>query len=232
MSAPSSGRPRWIALLDLAALGALAAAAGLLGARLAAAPPAAWWPLLALAIVAGVAAADLASGLVHWFCDTWFSPSTPWVGRLLIAPFREHHDDPLAITRRGVAEVSAYNALLGAVLLAGLAPWADAFGRTLLPSVALAFGSALALATVATNQIHRWAHLSRPPRLVAWLQRAGLLLSPAMHARHHEGAQDRAYCVTVGWCNPLLDRSGLLPRIEARVARARHRHGAAVRREA
>ena len=44
------------------------------------------------------------------------------------------------------------------------------------------------------------------PRPVAWLQGAGLILTPARHARHHTASHAGAYCVTTGWLNPLLDR--------------------------
>jgi ubiquitin-conjugating enzyme E2 variant len=180
--------------------------------------------------VGGIALADLGSGVFHWFCDTWFAPDTPWIGRFLIAPFREHHVDPLAITRRGALEVSGSNALLGAPLLLLAAPLADELGRGG-PAAALGvLWTTAVLAVVATNQIHCWAHVPRPPRAVAWLQRAGLLLSPAAHARHHRGHQRGAYCVTVGWCNPLLDGSRILVQIERRIGRMGARHAA--RREA
>jgi Lipid desaturase domain len=51
-----------------------------------------------LAAVVGLAlgffAAGLASGLVHWFCGTYFDPRTPLLGPIFFAPFREHHVDP------------------------------------------------------------------------------------------------------------------------------------------
>jgi hypothetical protein len=65
----------------------------------------------------------------------------------------------------------------------------------------------------ATNHIHRWAHARRPPPIVGALQRAGLVLSPAHHARHHR-RHDGAYCVTCGWLNPLIDGSGVLAALE------------------
>lgn len=217
-------RPRWVRALDLASVLAFVATAGLFAARLGPPPPS-WWPLLIPALLAGVAAADLASGLVHWFCDTFFRPETPGLGPLLIAPFREHHVDPLAITRHGPLEVTGNNALLGTVLLATALPVAERFGQSLGASLFVAFWTAGVAAGVATNQIHRWAHLPRPPRVVAWLQRAGVLLPPEAHALHHGELHRGAYCVTSGWCNPLLDRSGILPALEALVARWRRGRG-------
>jgi hypothetical protein len=59
----------------------------------------------------------------------------------------------------------------------------------------------------ATNQFHRWAHEDNPARWVRALQRAGLILSPEHHAAHHASPQDKSYCITVGWMNPLLDKT-------------------------
>jgi ubiquitin-conjugating enzyme E2 variant len=66
----------------------------------------------------------------------------------------------------------------------------------------------------ATNQIHRWAHQPRPPRLARWLQRARLAIRAEDHARHHSAAHDRSFCITSGWCNAPLDRSEAWARIE------------------
>ncbi|HXH62472.1 MAG TPA: fatty acid desaturase CarF family protein, partial [Fimbriimonadaceae bacterium] len=59
----------------------------------------------------------------------------------------------------------------------------------------------------------------RIPRVVRWLQCAGVVISPAHHARHHRSDGRRAFCVTTGWLNPALDRVDLFGRIERGVAR-------------
>ena len=51
------------------------------------------------ALLAGYVAADIGSGTLHWFFDTWLSAKTPVLGSMFVRPFREHHVDPLAITR-------------------------------------------------------------------------------------------------------------------------------------
>lgn len=56
--------------------------------------------LVVAAVLAGILACDFAAGAVHWACDTFFSPGTPVLGPAIIASFREHHRDPLAMTRR------------------------------------------------------------------------------------------------------------------------------------
>jgi ubiquitin-conjugating enzyme E2 variant len=203
------------ALVDLASVAAFAGLWLALGVRLALGGDAATL-LLALALAAplGLVLADLASGVVHWLADTWFDAATPVVGRLVIAPFREHHRAPDAIVRHGFLEVTGNNALACVPGLAALLAWPLAeervdLWRALLEATALATAAAVG----ATNHLHRWAHATRAPRAVAWLQRRGLALSPARHAAHHVAA-DRAYCVATGWLNPLLDRSGLFPALE------------------
>lgn len=219
-----AARPRWLDLLDSAGFGALALAAAWALLRVdAAALPAAWPAAAALAALAGLLTADLLSGVVHWLGDTFFEPETPLVGAWLIAPFREHHRDPTAITRHGVLEVGGSSALAVAPLIA-LTGWLAGRGGSAACTVAV-FALALGLAAVATNPIHRWAHAAQPPRFVAWLQRRGLILSPAHHARHHAGGHRRAYCVTTGWLNPLLDGTRVFAHLERCVRRARRAPG-------
>src|SRR5262245_61717865 len=55
------------------------------------------WPLV-LGVVCGYLLADLGSGFVHWTFDTWWSPTTPVVGKAFVEPFRIHHVDPVDIT--------------------------------------------------------------------------------------------------------------------------------------
>jgi plasmanylethanolamine desaturase len=196
--------------LDVVAVGLFLVTAGWIAARLVTAPfGAADIALLPAEFVVGYLAADLASGLVHWFCDSFFDEETPIIGHALIRPFREHHSAPVAMTRHGFLEVNGNNCL---VLLFLLVPMAVLGG----PATAggevpwLSFqvtGLAFALVTFATNQFHKWAHLPEPrPPTVRWLQATGLVLTPAHHARHHLPPHDAAFCVTAGWMNPLFDR--------------------------
>ena len=181
-------------------------------------PDAAWWCLPAALL--GWLTADLVSGIAHWLCDRYGSERTPLLGSALIRSFREHHADPLAMTRHGFLELCGNNALVMVPVLAAAAQRELPLARGAPAGLALdvcvlVFG----LAIFATNAIHRWAHLSDAPRPVAWLQRHRVLLSPAEHARHHVGAHDRAYCVTSGWCNAPLDRLRLFRRLERGLAR-------------
>jgi ubiquitin-conjugating enzyme E2 variant len=69
------------------------------------------------------------------------------------------------------------------------------------------------------NQLHYWAHQADPPQPVRWLQRTGAVLTPARHARHHRAPCTRAYCISTGWLNPLLDATHAWRRLERIVTR-------------
>ena len=173
------------------------------------APTVAGWLAAGLGLVFGWALADLVSGLFHYWADELASEHTPWLGRNLIVPFREHHHDPLAMTQHGVGETNGDNALgallvMVAILALGPAGPGSALQAALAAGV-LGFSGAVLL----TNQIHKWAHVRHAPRAVRFLQRHRVLLAPVHHAQHHR-AHDRAYCITSGWFNPFLDR--ILPR--------------------
>jgi hypothetical protein len=216
----ASERPIALRLLDLASVAGFAVVTGALAIRL---WSVAWEasPLLHIVLGAGLGyvLADVVSGVVHWFCDTFFHEDTPVIGRAFIHPFREHHLDPLAITRHGFLEVNGNNCLamlplLVAVWILGAPRAGEAVPALFWQSAALGF----ALATFATNQFHKWAHQERPGAAVRWLQRTGLVLSPAHHARHHSEPYRQAFCITAGWLDPLLDRYRIFERIE-RLAR-------------
>lgn len=157
--------------------------------------------------LAGLIVCDLVSGVVHWACDTFFAETTPVIGGALIAPFREHHRDPLAMTRRRFLDVNSSNCFVVLPFLV-YAAWRD------VAIVQDAFILAFAPATILTNQFHQWAHARQVPSWVRWLQRVRVVLPPEAHARHHGAAHGSSYCVTAGWLNPMLDRLDVFGRLE------------------
>jgi ubiquitin-conjugating enzyme E2 variant len=196
----AASRAWWMMVLEAGAVTAFGALTAVLVERLVRGVSA--WrevPIVVAAGVAGYALADVASGVTHWFCDTFFEEDTPGIGRVLIFPFREHHRDPAGMTRHGFLELTG-NSCLALLPVLGLGlryrthPAADA---------ALV---AFALALFATNLFHMWAHSERVPAAVAWLQRRRLILSPDVHEVHHRPGNRGAHAVTNGWTNPLLDR--------------------------
>jgi ubiquitin-conjugating enzyme E2 variant len=174
--------------------------------------------MFVLAIPLGAMLADFLSGVIHWFCDTFFEEdSLP--GRLIIAPFREHHRDPLALTRHGFLERNGNSCGISLPFLT-LAWWR---GGPDDDSLWILFGSALlfflTLAVFATNEIHRWAHAVHAPRMVRWLQTRGWILSPDRHRLHHDTGES-AYCITLGWLNAPLDRVGFFEKCACLLAAA------------
>lgn len=195
----------WTWLGGAALLGAAAAWLALV-VRAAALAPGTWGSAGAatLAALAGWLLADMVSGLVHLSADALGDEHTPLVGRNVIAPFREHHVHPTAMTEHGVVETNGDSALaVLPVLLAGV--WLGPTSHTLASFALYAGLLSFSAAVLLTNQIHQWAHARRAPCMVRWLQRHGVVLSPTHHAQHHR-RHDRAYCITGGWCDPLLDR--------------------------
>jgi plasmanylethanolamine desaturase len=176
--------------------------------------------VLAAALLLGVLTADLVTGVVHWLCDTFFREDTPILGRGVIAAFREHHVDPAAMTRRAFLRVSNSNVVGTTVVLAVLG-CAQAVAVDPPTPFTDAWVTSAASAIMATNQIHKWAHLPRVPAPVASLQRLGVILSPTEHARHHSGDHSRAFCVTTGWLNPVLDGARVFAACERAVATLR-----------
>lgn len=216
----AKARARWLDVLDRSSIAAFALVWIAALAHLAPAFASAGWtgiPASLFGLLAGFLLADFASGLVHWMADRYFDPTTPLLGPALIAPFREHHEDALAMTRHDFFEVSGNNALVSLPIGLGLLafPQPTSTYALVLSATLMSFGGFV----VATNQFHCWAHVRRPPTIVKRLQRAGLLLSAETHRVHHRRAHDRAYCVTSGWMNPLLDGIGFFPALENLIAR-------------
>jgi ubiquitin-conjugating enzyme E2 variant len=166
-------------------------------------------------LLAGYLLADFVSGSVHWLADRYFAPSTPVIGPLLIAPFRDHHVDSSGMARHDFFEISGNNALVTLPVALGLhALPVPGPGSSSLALVGVGLALGLSGALFLTNQFHGWAHAARPPAAVRRLQAWGFILTPERHALHHRDGHDRAYCVTSGWLNPLLDGIGFFPALE------------------
>jgi ubiquitin-conjugating enzyme E2 variant len=168
------------------------------------------WRLVA-AIAAGAYLADFGSGLVHWIADTWGSEALPLVGRRLLRPFRIHHQNPRDFLRRDFIDCNGDVAMITCPIFMStwLVPSASELGQ-----LASVFLVAFAATALPTNQVHQWAHQASPPWLVAWLQKAGVILNRAQHARHHTPPYVANYCIATGWCNPILSAIGFFPALE------------------
>ena len=173
------------------------------------------------ALIAGVALADLITGVVHWACDSWGSEKTRWLGANLIYSFREHHHKPKAmldhdwVDVNGGAAIAAFLGFLGFdyfIVGAGLA----SAGRGV---VIASFFLGLVTTSAIANQLHYWAHTRGVPRVIAFLQKRDLILSRAQHAGHHRAPHMRGYCISTGWLNRPLDAIGFWRALEVAVGR-------------
>ena len=174
-----------------------------------------WWAPLAALL--GLLGADLLSGLIHWGCDTWGSTRTPILGQIAIRTFREHHVDPKSITRHDFVETNGHNiglsALPGSVGLIVLE-----FHTMFTTFLAMTFLS-MATFVALTSQIHKWAHMAAPPRLIGYLQKARLIISPKHHDQHHAVPFNRNFCITVGWMNGPLHAVRFFETLERMISR-------------
>jgi TMEM189-like protein len=217
-SAPASQYGRGHRALEIGSIGFVFAALAWLAYRVwSAASTGGDWIWIAAATFAGYLVADFLSGFVHWAGDTVGDESTPVFGNNFVRPFRYHHVDPEDITRHDFVETNGNNCIVVAPILLLLI--------LVMPKTAEGwfFGGVVAASTAwfvfCTNQFHKWAHDPSPARWVRALQRAGLILSPEHHAIHHAAPQDKYYCITVGWMNPVLEKMRFFRIVEAIVGR-------------
>jgi plasmanylethanolamine desaturase len=154
---------------------------------------------LATGMVSAVAclfAVDFITGVIHWLEDTWTALGrSKLLDRYVVRDNIEHHRKPGAIRNGTYWETNRVCIALAFVtacvlMLCGVHAW-EAYAI-----VALASQS---------NQVHKWAHCANPPRAIRWLQRCGILQSPAHHAEHHKRPYANRYCTTTNFLNPVLD---------------------------
>jgi plasmanylethanolamine desaturase len=202
-------------LFSIVAISAASVLLAALGARIAVEIDL-WQWTAPIAFVGGIAAADFASGLVHWGADTWGRDDLPVIGHRLLVPFRVHHINPDDFLRRSFVDTNGDVAFIAVPVLLGLL--AIPFDRPWAPSIAL-FGCGFCAIGMMTNQIHQWAHAPSPPRLVRVLQNCRLILGRTAHAAHHDRPYDGHYCITTGWWNRPLEAIGFFRRIEGVMTR-------------
>lgn len=191
-------------LLGLGAVAAFAALAAWGLWRLVAGTHWLFLPVLIFAVPAGWLASDLLSGVLHWMVERFGSERTPILGPAFIQPFRDHHEDPEAITRLGFLDThcvtcSAALPFLAVACALPLETWPSILAQALL--VLMSLGALLA------NQCHKWVHMeeSATPALVRWAQAHGLVLPREHHRLHHTPPFDKHFCMSSGWLNPILD---------------------------
>jgi ubiquitin-conjugating enzyme E2 variant len=201
-----------VALLSIVAAALLL---GVHGVRLVHAGTGLTWWLIPLWLT-GMIVADFLSGIVHWGADTWGKETMPVLGKRLLRPFRVHHINPGDfLTRHWIDTNGDVATIVSVVLTVALAiPLESVSGQAF-----AVFVLAVAATTLPTNQVHQWAHMTSPPRLVRVLQRFRILMSHSHHAEHHAPPYVSNYCIALGWCNRVLVRLRFFSRAERLVTR-------------
>ncbi len=170
------------------------------------------WAYAVVAAFTGLMAADFVSGLVHWLADSFGRKSWPFLGTGFIRPFREHHDDPTDITKHDFIEVNGNSAVCILLFLPFVAT-AQALAGPQLSAWISVWTIAFTATIFMTNQIHSWAHSAEVNPFVGFLQKHRIILNPDDHEIHHTPPHDSYFCISFGWCNPILKRLKFFERV-------------------
>ena len=141
---------------------------------------------------------DFISGIFHWYEDVYLVPGrNVKLNEWIILPNLAHHKHPGGI-RQG-SYLSTNIILIVIALTAAGVGFLFHVGWTYY--LVCLFGSHV-------NQVHVWAHTSRPPRLVKYLQNLGVFQTVLHHGLHHRRPYGVNYCILTNYLNPILDKLG------------------------
>lgn len=186
-------------------------------------------PWILVGIVIGWYVADFGSGLVHMLLDYYPSPPQLELDRLYFHPdrgsqayrdlkaelmsrtnafhrlvfdFKRHHPWPDGLGRRSM-EMLCVDTLYAAGLPGALGVAVLGLS-TATPVGILAFLLTMSILATFAQYFHGMLHRAEPPKVVAFLQRLGVLMTPTMHQVHHDHL-DRDFAIVSGAANPLLN---------------------------
>lgn len=171
-------------------------------------------PALAVgaAVLAGIYAADLASGLLHWAFDTWFDPGIGFVRRMVLQ-VREHHIHPSRIFLISFKQDAGTLSWIALLVTLPLLAWGLVGGGAAAWCAVLA-GAVFNPLLVFMLELHKCGHRPRGPAWVRALQRLRIVLPVDHHLRHHSANHDVNYCIINGWADLTLGRLGLFRVLE------------------
>ena len=183
------------------------------------------------ALIAGWYLADLASGVTHMLLDYRPTPAGKRLDELYFYAGSRESDEYLALVRRRMDGVSAFDRLVydfknhhprpmalgrrpvwrligSTVLLAALpASIALNVAALVLPVPGWLIGMLLTLIVggALAQYFHGTLHRDRNPAIIGWMRRVRLLMKPAAHQLHHDTLQ-RDFATNCGWANPIINR--------------------------
>lgn len=168
--------------------------------------------------------ADLITGLVHWWQDTYGHPNWPILGKHLVIPNLNHHKNPRGMLKdkywpRVRASVVAALIMIIIFWLCGWHSW-----RMVLCLVFSTQG----------NQIHAMAHRTNKEngKLVMFLQRLGIFQGRKMHGWHHRAPYDTNFFILTNYLNPFFNKIKFFERLEwliMKILRIKPLRGAVIR---
>jgi hypothetical protein len=154
---------------------------------------------IAIAIPPTLFAADLFSGFVHKYLDSWSSESGP-LGEAARA-FRLHHENPDGMSENTYLENTGDTAKILAPLF-GVVAAAPLLGVHVDPVAGTS--SMIFLTTLINAQIfHAEAHAKTPSKFFKFLQDSRLALSKEQHLQHHRPPFADDFSSVNGWSNPV-----------------------------
>lgn len=152
---------------------------------------------IALQIVLCIIIADIITGLIHWWEDTYAVPSWPILGKLVAEPNIKHHLDPGFIGKTDSywkhCKLSLY---IGAIVLVIIHLIYGLNWQIVLTTFLACSG----------NWIHSINHgACRGNKILAFLRKYSIIQKAKHHAKHHVPPFDRDYCVLTNFVNPILE---------------------------
>lgn len=163
---------------------------------------------LVSAFILGLFLLDWFSGFVHWTYDTWFDEHIPGFQRS-VSIAREHHVMPYHIVGYGFRDQVSYSSWPAFVFVAPIGAVLSVWGpQSLAAYIGVLLCTLVCLGMIFGSHCHLLGHEPAKSRLIRFLQRAHLLISPAYHRLHHDSNHDTRYGVVNGWSNLICDRIG------------------------
>ena len=150
-----------------------------------------------IASIAGLLAADMATGLIHMFFDR-YSGKLP-ILRDEARLFQSHHKKPYLINETRISRALRNLIIMPAPLLfAWINQRFGAKSHIILFEIVLLYGVYL------SDFVHGLAHDEHASPFVKWLQKHDIILDPRNHNMHHETLCCN-YCTLNGLMNPLVN---------------------------
>ena len=146
-------------------------------------------------IIFGYLLSDFIMGLYHWFKDSYFSPLTPFIGKIFIWNSRLHHIKPRYITTFSNKEIFLNSFIWTSI-------WA-------IPMIIYKFNpfTITLYSLISVNDIiHKYAHQEEKPKIISLLQKYYILQTYEEHQLHHLIPHSNYYCPISPHLNIILEK--------------------------